>query len=198
MKLLYISKYQFVKKDNKAYVLPAYGDAFWQKYLDVFDEIYVLGEEIKSYLNNGTVSEIADPRIKVEILAPNTNPKDFGNDAVIKKELKKHIADAEAILIKPSCRKGIMAIKIAKELNKPYMIELTGDLNLTLKNNSSLLKKLYRFYIHKRITAAIKDCKFGLYVTEQYLQEVYHISGKQCGCTDTVILDPNEEGLQNR
>ena len=198
MELLYIGKTSFVKKEGKTYSLPAYGDAFWQKYLEVFDEIYVLGEEVQGYLNNGTFSEISDKRVKVDILPPNTNPKEFINDFSVKNKLKEYIYNAQAILIKPTSRKGIMAIKIAQKLNKPYMIDITGDLNLTLKNSTNVLKRLYRFYIHKKITKAIKNCKFGLYVTEQYLQEVYRISGKQCGCTDTVILDPNEEVLQNR
>ena len=58
MELLYISSFQFVKKNSHIYSLPAYSDCFWQKYLDVFDTIHVLGEDIKPYLRVGTLSEL--------------------------------------------------------------------------------------------------------------------------------------------
>ncbi len=198
MRLLYISKYQFVKNKNGTYTLPAYGDAFWEKYLDVFEGIDVLAENIKNYLNNGTLSEITDDRINVNILPENTNPKDFKNDNIIKKELYKFIKNADAVLVKPASRKGIMAIKICESLRKPYMVELTGDLNLTLRNHSNPLKRIYSPIIHCQILNAIKNCKFGLYVTESYLQKVYPISGEQCGCTDTYIPDPDFNALQKR
>ena len=92
MRLLYIGKYQF-KKTNTGYAaLPAYGNAFWAKYLDVFEGVDVLGEEIKGYLNNGTVTDITDPRVTVRLVAPNTNPKDFKNDGIVKRELNAAIS----------------------------------------------------------------------------------------------------------
>lgn len=198
MRLLYISKYQFVIKEDGAYALPAYGDAFWEKYLDVFDGVDVLAENVKGYLNNGTLTKITDNRINVTILPENTNPKDFKNDKKVKAILSNHIKKARAILIKPANRKGMQAIQIAKKMKKPYMIELTGDLNLTLKNHKNPLKRMYGPIIHKQTLRAIKDCEFGLYVTEKYLQKVYPIAGKQCGCTDTFIPNPEEKALLQR
>ena len=32
MKLLYIGRYQFIQKADGVYTLPAYGNAFWQKF----------------------------------------------------------------------------------------------------------------------------------------------------------------------
>lgn len=198
MKLLFISKFQFVKKNDGTYALPAYGDKFWQKYLDVFDKIDVLGENVKGYLNNGTLAKLTDSRISVDIIPENTSPQNFKNDKLVKRLLKAKIQNAEAILIKPTSRKGMQAIEIAKKLNKPYMIDITGDLNLTLKNSNNILKKIYGKIIHRQILNAIRDCKFGLYVSEKYLQKVYPIAGEQCGCTDTVIPDPEEAALKNR
>lgn len=198
MRLLYVSKFQFKKMGGQDYALPAYGNHFWEKYLDVFDGIDILAEEVKSYLDNGTLSQITDPRISVEILERNTAPNEIVNDFKIKRTLRNYIEKADAILIKPASRKGMMAIKIAKKLNKPYMIEMTGDLKLTLQNNHNLLKKIYGGILHKQVLSAIKDCPFGLYVTESYLQKVYPIKGKQCGCTDTVLPYISEGVLKKR
>lgn len=198
MTLLYITKCQFKEINNKIYSLPAYGNQFWEKYLDVFDDIKILAEEVKGYLNNGTLTEITDKRITVEILPGNTSPKDFINDRIIRKELKKKIEAADAILIKPTSRKGMMAIRIAEQYRKPYMIELTGDLNLTLRNSRNLLRQIYNPILHKQIICAIKNCEYGLYVTQEHLQKVYPIKGKQCGCTDTILPYISEKTLEKR
>ena len=198
MELLYISNYQFAKKDDGYYSLPAFGNNFWLKYLNVFERLNVLGVEMKNYLNNGALSKITDDRINVDIIPNNIHPKDFKNDSSIKRILEVEIPKAEAILIKPSSRKGIMAIQIAEKLNKPYMIELTGDLKLTLSTNTSWLKRLYSPILHWQITRAIKNAPFGLYVTEHYLQTVYPIKGKMCGITDSVIEEIDDKVLEER
>ena len=198
MRLLYISLYQFKQENGKNYSLPAYGDNFWNKYLDVFDGVDILGEKVKSYLNIGTMTELKNQKITLKIIPGITNPKDFKNDKEVYKILSEEIRKAEAILIKPSSRKGIMAIKIAEKYDKPYMVELTGDLKLTLSQNSNILKILYSPYLHKKILKAIKPCKFGLYVTKEYLQKVYPISGKQCGVTDACVDCISDEILNKR
>ncbi len=191
MELLYISTFMFHNKDGVIYGLPSCSDTFFGKYLDVFSSVRVLGEEVKSYLDKSALVKIEDPRITVKLLPKNTHPKDFKNDGVLKKALKEEIAKAEAILIKPATRRGMMAIKICEKMNKPYMIEMTGDIHNALKQNPSCLKRAYAPLLYKQITNAIKNCKFGLYVSESYLQGEFPINGKMCGCTD-VVLDKSE------
>ena len=87
MELLYISCYQF-KKSVGMESLPACGNKFWEKYLDVFSKVHVLGEDIKGYLDNGTTSLITNPNVQVDIIPGNTNPKDFVNDRIIKEILE--------------------------------------------------------------------------------------------------------------
>ena len=198
MKLLYISGYQFTKKEDGFYAPPAFGNQFWLKYLDVFDSIRVLGVEIKKYLDNGALSKISDPRIEVEIIPNNTHPKDFINDCKIKIILRDEIKKADAIIIKPALRKGKMAIKIAETFNKPYMIDMTGDIHLTLSTNPSFLKRMYSSYIYRRIVKTMANAPFGIYVTEKYLQEKYPIKGKIVGITDSVIDEIDENILIKR
>ncbi len=198
MKLLYISCYQFMEIGGGVQTLPAYNDTFWEKYLDVFDSVYVLGEQVKSYLNNGTMAVLKNPKISVEIIKSNTHPKDFKNDKIIFEKLDKEIKKAEAILIKPSSRKGMMAISLAEKYNKPYMIELTGDLKLSLSTHKNILKRLYASILHRQIISTIKNAPFGLYVTESYLQNIYPIFGKQCGASDVFIKSISVDILEQR
>ena len=51
MNLLYISSFMFNQDGDFIYGLPSCSDAFFQKYLDVFDRITVIGNPFKSYLD---------------------------------------------------------------------------------------------------------------------------------------------------
>lgn len=198
MQLLYISTFMFHQDGNCTYGLPSCADSFFEKYLNTFQSVKVLGEEIKGYLDKKAMVQIRNPRINVRILPPNTNPKDFKNDKYIKTALTEEIRKAEAILIKPATRRGMMAIRIAEKLQKPYMIEMTGDIHNALMQHPSLARRLYAPILYRQIRHAIKNCKFGLYVSKDYLQNKYPIQGKMCGCSDVVLEKSESKVLQKR
>lgn len=198
MQLLYISTFMFHKDENQIYGLPSCSDSFFEKYLDVFDSVLVLGEQPKTYLNYSSFVKIQNQKIQVEVLPSNTRPTDFCNDGQLKKILTKKIETADAILIKPASRRGMMAIKIAERLHKPYMIEMTGDIHNALLQNPSRIKKLYAPILYSQIKKAIRNCEFGLYVSKDYLQGKYPIKGRMCGCSDVVLEPSSAEVLDRR
>lgn len=198
MELLFICNYQFKLRDGVFYTMPAFGDNFWLKYLHVFSTIHIVGVQIKDYLDNGSLVPITDKRISISIIPNNNRPQDFVNDYTIRKQLTQEIRGSKALLIKAACRKGIMAINIAKKWKVPYMVDFTGDLRLTLLNSPSVLKRIYAPLLHRQITKAICDAPYGIYVTEHYLQTVYPIKGKMCGITDSVIDEIDEKVLERR
>lgn len=198
MQLLYISTFMFYKDAEKTFGLPSCADPFFEKYLDVFATVRVLGEHIKSYLDKSALVEIKNKKIQVDILPSNTKPKDFANDRFLRKKLKEEIKRAEAILIKPASRRGMMAIKIAEKLNKPYMIEMTGDIHNALIQSPSRFKRLYAPFLYRQIRKTVKNCEFGLYVSKDYLQGKYPIKGKMCGCSDVVLDLSSSDVLEKR
>ena len=198
MQLLYISTFMFHKREKKTLALPSCADSFFEKYLDVFDTVRVLGEDTKRYLDQSSLIEMKNPNIQVEIIPANTNPRDFKNDLVLRKILTDEISKAEAILIKPSTRRGMMAIGIAEKYKKPYMIEMTGDIHNALLQNPSRIRRMYAPVLYKQIRNRIQNCEFGLYVSNNYLQNKYPIKGKMCGCSDANISKLKPEILEER
>lgn len=188
----------FLQIEGKIWGLPSSSDSFFSKYLDVFDSVKILGGEVRKYLDNSRLVEITNEKISVEILPRNTFLKEFKNDKIVKKALFEHIKSAEAILIKPLSRRGMMAIKIAEQLKKPYMIEMTGDIHNALKQNSSFLRKAYAPLLYRNIKKTIKKAPFGLYVSKDYLQSKYPIAGRMCGCSDVILDKADDEVLKKR
>ena len=198
MKLLYCSAFMFREEGGQTYALPSCADPFFQKYLDVFDKVRVLGIPVRDYLDTSALVKMTDPRISVRIAKPNTAPADFKNDKEVKRVLREEIEKAEAILMKPASRRGMMAIRIAEELHKPYMIEMTGDIHNALKQHPSLLKRMYAPFFYWQIKNAIKNCKFGIYVSKDYLQQQFPINGIMCGCADVILEAADEQILERR
>ena len=198
MDLLYLGSYGFRQKDGKTYALPGSSDSFFQKFLKVFDKIIVVGSPLPNSLEDTNLVEMTDTRIRVIILPSNSKPQQFLNDFKVKPILKKLIDGASAILIKPTTRRGIMATKIATSKNKPFMIDVTGDIHLSLITTNDWKRKLYAPIIFNQIRRAIKDCRFGLYVTQEYLQSQYPIAGEMCGCSDVELNPVEAEVLDER
>lgn len=198
MELLFCSAFMFRIVDGKTYALPSCSDPFFQKYLEVFDSVKVLGNPVRDYIDTSALVEIKDSRITVKITSNNAKLLDFKNDKEIKKVLFEEISNADAVLVKPTNRKGIFAAKIAEKLHKPYMIDVTGDIHNALNLHPSFIKRLYSPILYRQIRKAIKNCKFGLYVSKDYLQQQYPIDGLMCGCTDVIIEPSSPDVLKRR
>lgn len=188
----------FRQEEGKTYGLPSCADPFFVKYLDVFDSVRVLGDPLRGFLDKSSLVEMKDSRISVLITPSNKSPLQFTRDKYIKRMLQNEISKADAVLIKAATRKGLMAITICKELNKPYMIDMTGDIHNALRQHPSFLKRMYAPYYYHKILKAIKDCKFGLYVSKEYLQSQFPIQGKMCGCSDVILEKADESVLEKR
>lgn len=65
MQLLYVSTFQFLQRDDGTYGFPSCSDSFFQKCLDVFDEVRVLGQTMKAYIDVNALIKICDPSISV-------------------------------------------------------------------------------------------------------------------------------------
>ena len=163
----------FRQENGINYGLPSSADSFFQKYLDVFDTIRVIGNPVRDIIDSSSLVRMDDSRISIRITPNNKTPKEFKNDAEIKRILKEEISKADAVLIKPATRKGMMAIKIAEKLGKPYMIDITGDIHNALKQHPSFLKRLYAPILYYQIRKSIKNCKYALYVSKDYLQQQF-------------------------
>ena len=199
MDLLYIGNYMFKKNENGFFGLPSSSNEFFSKYLSVFRHVRIIGEPLKSNLSAENLVEVDSEHFSVRVIPPNRSPRDMiKNDRTVKNALYEEISKADSIILKPLSRKGIMAIKIAERLKKPYMIEMTGDIHNALKQNPSMLKRIYAPILYSKIKRAIKNAPYGLYVSKDYLQSQFPINGKMCGCSDVVLLKSDASVLENR
>lgn len=199
-KLLYIHTAEKVKRNSqgKYYTDGTYDGEVWKRYLDFFDnEITFLAtmdtniyedEEIENKYNT-----IPD-KVKVVTLENITSSiVRFFNPKIRKqrkKIIKKLVEDADAVIIRGNCDN---AIKYAKKYSKPYIIEVVGCVWDALWNYNFKGKILapLSFYNMKK---NIKNSKYAIYVTNEFLQKRYPTKGKNTNCSD-VVLEPMENNV---
>lgn len=201
MNLLFVGRYRFIEEAGNKYAILPYGDDYWKRYLNVFDKITVLAEAPPNGLNFDKskyallTNNLLDVRIVHKIENPLSRVK---FDKAVKKELTKYIKEADAIVIKMLSNKGIEAIKIATSLNKPFMIEMTGDVRGSLNSHGSIFRKIYAPLLYHKGKKVLRKAPYGMYVSERYLQSLYPIEGKMCGVSDVIIPTPSKEALERR
>lgn len=105
--------------------------------------------------------------------------------------------DTDFVVLRLPSIYGLLALKIAKKLGKPYLVELVGCPWDSLWNHSwkGKLVAPFMFLITK---LAIKNSTDVLYVTNDFLQNRYPTSGNNIGCSDVSLPKIDKAILENR
>ncbi|GAB2490259.1 hypothetical protein GCM10008929_13140 [Alkalibacterium psychrotolerans] len=114
-----------------------------------------------------------------------------------KEIIKTAVDEADFIVARLPSQTGLLAIDIARNLNKPYLIELVGSPWDSLWYHSNKGKLLAPF-VHFSTKKRVKESNFTVYVTNKYLQDKYPTLGHSTNCSNVVLKEKNEETLKRR
>lgn len=92
---------------------------------------------------------------------------------------------------------GQLAVKIARKLHKPYLVEVVGCPWDSLWNYG-LKGKLIAPWMTLSMKHQIKHADYAIYVTNKFLQSRYPTDGIGIGCSDVQIASVTEQVLQHR
>jgi Glycosyltransferase len=103
----------------------------------------------------------------------------------------------EYVIIRLPSQIGNLALDIAIEMNKPYLVEVVACRFDTLWNHSLLGKIIapYEFFKTKR---KIKKAASVMYITENFLQRRYPTTGEMFACSDVALKPLDSNVLKNR
>jgi len=145
----------------------------WElRYLKYFKKMIVAGrgQEIKYEILNLS----SGPNVKHYVLPNLSKLKDrFQNKRKLKVELELLINNSDALVARMPSVHAYHAIKIARKLNKPYAVEVVGDVFASLWNHGSLFGKILAPISYIKYKRIIKQSPHLIYVTQNYLQEKY-------------------------
>ena len=191
MKIAFIHDHPFCEKNGLYYSTSGLPASAWNRYLINGDELYVFGRISK----NGAKSLSSRDNVTFHLTTLYTTPKDIiVRRRKIIQELRSFIADKDCVILRVPSILGLLGCQIAKDLNKPYLLEVVADAYESYRHYGSFLGLLFASLYDRWTRKIVAESKYTLYVTQKYLQGRYPNSFKQLACTNAVI-EPVEDSV---
>lgn len=176
MKLLFVHDHIFYgSEDGDIYSAAAYPRHAWDRYLESFDQVVVIGRYAGIIDNpQDTLVLSSRPNVSFSFVNRPHNPiKNLLSLGNVKPEIKRQVADCDAVVVRLPSENGLTAIACAKEANVPYSVEVVGCAWDALWNHGSIPAKIYAPIALFRMKRAIASSVRTLYVTNKFLQMRY-------------------------
>lgn len=200
MKAIHVYDHDFLKSNSgEIYSSGAFNHSSWDRYLEHFDELTVVGQNVSINSDPSRYNPVNHPKVSFKFFKPIKSFKSFfinlfKNEKLLEELIKTH----DAVIVRMYSEYGFQAIRIAKEMRKPYAIELVGCPWDALIAHHSIKAKIMAPFSYLRLRKAVGQCKFVLYVTDQFLQSRYPTKGIQIGASNVMLIEPSDNVLSKR
>lgn len=176
MKGLFVHSHVFGLKDNQYYSEGKLTYDMWKsRYLHYLDYLYVAGR--KKNINDVTNFNLSSGKDVSHITLANlSSPKDrMTKRKSVYNTLKKYIIEKniDVVIVRLPSIHGLIAMKIARRLNKKLIIEMVGDPFNSLWYHGNFFGKLLAPVSYLRHKKVLKKSNNIIFVTENYLQNRY-------------------------
>lgn len=189
-------------KDENYFGMTLTYDFLKQRYLKIFDELYVatrIKEMTEVTGNIDGYRKTNGPNIYVNPITQYVDVLDaLKNNKKIKTQVDEIVKNVDKLIIRMPSVIGMFACKSAKKFKKQYLIEMVacpwdGYMN-HVRTEGKILAPIMYFLNRKYIKEAPKV----LYVTDEFLQRRYPTNGKSIACSDVVLSEVDEGILEKR
>ncbi|NLM63538.1 MAG: glycosyltransferase [Mollicutes bacterium] len=203
MKLVFLTDHKFIRdKNDILYTTGQITREYLSRYIPYFSKIIVLGRESELTVENKNKCvepvNLFSERIIFKLVKCKESKRDMINSyCELIKLSKKEIFNCDFIIFKMPNISSIFAVKYVQRYKKPYLIELVGCPWDALWNHS-LKGKIIAPYMYFKTKKLVKDAKYVVYVTNEFLQKRYPTEGKYVNCSDVVLKEFDDNVLMNR
>lgn len=187
MKVLFAHDHIFYRFENSHYSNGGLSGDVLSRYTQVFEHLLIISRqiEINEFNEKLTYSSIDNTEF---IAVPNFKSlRSLNNYLTARKIIEEAVLKCDCLIARLPSSIGKIAIKYAKEFNKPYLIEVVGcawDANI---NHGSILGKIiapYEFFTNRSFIA---EAKYTIYITKEFLQRRYPSKGTSVICPNVNI-----------
>lgn len=187
MKLLFVHDHKFRYIRGRIYSTGGLSDDALIRYTSVFGKMTLIARVIAE--DEDETSKYSEIRNKDVIIK---NALTMSNNC-----FRDEVQDSDYIISRLPSFYGSKAIKIAKRLNKPYLVEMVGCPWDALWNHSLKGKLVapFTYYITKEY---VRNATHVVYVTNEFLQRRYPTNGKSVNCSNVVLKEIDDTIIENR
>lgn len=203
MNLVFVTEARFFKNaDGEIYGDAAFEKTLWQRYLNVFEEIFIVARVQENYENIGEKYISSGENIHFIEIPYYVGPfqyllKSFKIHTTIKNTIKTHLASAFICRVPGNI--GDMVIQELKRNKKSYAVEVVGDPDDVFSDESfsHALKKYFHKKSIRNLERNISGASALLYVTKYTLQKKYPAPpGSFSTYASNVMLSSNPNNAQ--
>jgi glycosyltransferase involved in cell wall biosynthesis len=190
MKIAWIHSMRFMRRDGAVFSEAMVPYEIWQRYLRHFESIVVVGRgpEQDITIHKKYLKQTSGPRVRFELVGPLTLPMSpFRTSRAVRKELRKVIAGVDGVVVRLPSEHGLEGVAIARELQKPYAVELVGCALDALWHHGDWRAKVYAPFMAWRVRRAVRHAPFVNYVTREFLQRRYPAARVRTGISNAEI-----------
>lgn len=177
MNLTFATELRILKYNNYYYVPESFSMVIWERYLSVFDHIFLLARvDIVCSLPMSSLSILQDSRVSViELPTYNGIFNYLNNKKDIKEIIREHAKKGNAYILRVPGQIGTITAEVLNKLKIPFAVEIVGDpweaLSATAFRHP--LAPLLQYIGKNNLRKVASRASASLYVTSHILQEKY-------------------------
>jgi len=198
MNALFAHDHIFYRFENLYYSNGGLSGDVLSRYTQVFEHLSIVSRQmvINEFNEKLTYSSIDNTEF---IHIPNFKSlRSLNNYKAAQKIIKESVFKCDCLIARLPSAIGEIAIKYAKQFNKPYLIEVVGcawDANI---NHGSVFGKILAPYEFLTNRSYIKESKYTIYITKEFLQRRYPTNGLSVVCPNVHIGNVDSEIFNKR
>lgn len=189
MKLLFVMDHRFeIAADGAVYTLGGkYPYRLWREYLDVFDEMVVVGRGGPASSPIEKLSLSSGSGVHHITLGGRRGVGRLAEMAGLQEALAPLVLASDAVIARLPSELGLAACEAARRAGRPYLVELVASAWDSLWHHGSLAARAYAPVMERRTARAVAKAPLARYVTEQFLQKAYPTGGKAFVASDVAL-----------
>lgn len=175
--------------------------AVWQRYLDVFSTVHVLGRRSPANVDGdaGNLNRSSGANVTFTLVPSISGPiKALCNRTQAAHMVRSEVEKADAVVARLPSELGLLALDAAKEYDRPALVELVGCAWDALWHHGSILGRVYAPASWWRTRRAVWSAQFVIYVTSEFLQSRYPTRGASFVCSNVEVHIENGDILARR
>lgn len=188
-------------KNGQVYAYGAFPYTLWaQRFLPYFETLTVIGRERACASENTESLDLSSGECVEHVLLPNINAplKRVLSGRAQFESIKAQVEQCDAVIIRGPVEFGMMAAKAARQLGKPYAVEMSGCAFDNVWYHGAAMGKLYAPFKYLRARAMVKAAQQVVYVSEKFLQNRYPFAGYSAFASNVEIDLPAVAILERR
>ena len=191
MRLLFAHDHRFQRGSaGEVYTTGCLPASAWDRYLEHFEELLVIARDDGVVPDEIRLGRADRGRVTFEFFPNLSSPRQLMFRApALEERMASVLRQADAVVARLPSEIGLLAIKQARALGKPYAVEVVGCAFDGFVSIGPLSARLYAPLAYLRTRHAIARAPLALYVTSSWLQRRYPTAGVP-GIASNVTLLP--------